>query len=148
VTTNKNKVISTDDIGKELAAQLSTVTPKVLPPADTTQTDGYLYMVFLPADVSMQDTDPVTKVVTKSCVDFCGDHWWANSPSAGHSIIYAALPDIKSCPGTNCYNNNPDWIQASTQAMSHELVEALTDPKNAGWRAQLQPSTCGEIGDL
>jgi PKD repeat protein len=99
-------------------------------------TANRLYMMYLPPGVML------TALGWFSCTPtdgFCGYHHFFTLPS-GQTVYYGLISDLGGC-GTRC--GTFDQVGNTTMNSSHELVEAVTDPKNTGWWG---PG--GEIADL
>jgi hypothetical protein len=89
-----------------------------------------LYFVYLPPGVKVQAGFGL------SCLNFCGYH-----DAIGSQIYYAVIPYPDCSP---CRKGMPIF-NALTVVASHELAEAITDPKpGTGW----YDNTYGEIGDI
>jgi hypothetical protein len=106
------------------------------PPGPIVQPDinevNLLYVLFMPSTTTLQITN---RGKTLRCPDICGYHsWgWHNKNILGvnygkANLFYAAI----------CY-------PPSTQAVSHELVESITDRSGNGWFSDVDGS---EIGDI
>ena len=90
---------------------------------------GILYILFLPSDTQSTQRGEV------GCQQYGGYHWWTSSGvSVPSKIAYAIIPD---CGG------GPD---EETVVVSHEIVEAASDPYGDGFYDRSLP--LGEIGDL
>jgi hypothetical protein len=80
---------------------------------------------------------------------FCAYH--GSFTLAGHEVIYADMPyldanadSVAACfPGGNSPNANS--LDHETSALSHEIIEAVTDPDGNAWFDQLDGY---EIGDI
>jgi hypothetical protein len=103
---------------------------------------GHLYIVLLPPNVSSDSTIPT---------DVCAYHTWASGNSGTGNLVYAVIP----YPTTSCYGSMAAVqdqafttpTQAAIDFVSHEHMEALTDPTGTAWYAGSNPNG-GEIGDL
>jgi hypothetical protein len=97
-------------------------------------TANTLYFVYLPPSVVVKSPQGDT-----SCQQMCGYHWYIAGTSP--EIYYAVMP-FPSCDG--CQGSHTQ-IEALTLISSHELCEAITDPRYpSGWL----DSSNGEIGDI
>jgi hypothetical protein len=132
---NTSTLIQDGDIGPELAFQIQA---GHLPAPN----DNTLYVIHFPPGVTIVSGGEV------SCVDFCAYHWWSTQQISGTNqrLVYAVIPDFS--PASVCYPGPPgasegcgdtSEFDAVTQAASHEIAEATTDPTGSGWE--------GEIGD-
>jgi len=102
-----------------------------------------IYVIFYPTSTTITDPSLGT-----SCVDFGGYHSEAKS-TTNQSIVYAVLP---RCPSFGTLTG----LDALTGPVSHELIEASTDPlgSNPAWVVvdtdhmvwNIRP--LGEIGDM
>lgn len=94
------------------------------------QTDNSLFFIFLPPNTE------VTAPWGRSCVNFCGYHWYMDG-----SIFYAVMP-YPTCSGCRAGLTILDALKVTS---SHEICEAVTDPvfKNGWW----DPAN-DEIGDI
>jgi len=100
-----------------------------LVPATTANT---LYFIFLPPNVVS------LALGQKSCgtpKGYCGYHF-----NAGN--VYYAVIAFANCLGCQF---DGDFLDTLTEASSHELAEAVTDPQGNGW---FDPASGDEIGDL
>jgi len=103
-----------------------------------------IYTVFFPSTTTIDDPNFGT-----SCVSFGGYHYEAKGPG-GKSIVYAVMPRCSSL------GQVVQGFDALTAGLSHELIEASTDPlaSNPAWSYvdldhmvwNLMP--LGEIGDM
>jgi len=102
-------------------------------------TDGTVYMIFYPSTTS------ITLQGTKSCVQFGGYHDDFSMPM-GQKVSYAVIPRCSAAASVN------------TVTVSHELVEAITDPYpnlapayasvDSLHMAWMLTSSGGEVGDM
>ncbi|KAI9346553.1 hypothetical protein BDR26DRAFT_931909 [Obelidium mucronatum] len=125
VTDNTKKAITESDITAYLQRLVSAGTIK--PNANT-------YVPFhLPASVS----------ISGQCSTFCAFHN-SVSTSAGQ-VAYGVIPDQSgACLGCGGAGGQGDAFRAVQDSASHELAEAVTDPRPVtGWNG-----SGGEIGDL
>jgi hypothetical protein len=134
---NTNTTLTDADIYTELAQQIAAGN---LPPADA----NTVFMVHLPPGVGINDPR-----IGVSCVPngFCAYHK-SNGP-----IIYGLIPDFSlggCAPGppgcTQCCGDRTAFENVS-MVSSHELMEAVTDPKPFDQPAWINV-LAGEIGDL
>jgi hypothetical protein len=104
--------------------------------------ENAIYTLFYPA------TTTITADADQSCVTFGGYHGEADV--GGKKIVYAVLPRCPAGPGESV-------MDGVTGALSHELVEAATDPYplTAPGFANLDPEHAiwgnvmgGELGDM
>ncbi|KAJ3331886.1 hypothetical protein HDU76_001974 [Blyttiomyces sp. JEL0837] len=118
---------------------------------DTIQIDENTYIpIHFP--LTFQVTDPS---LGTSCKDFCGFHTAFTSTSRNITLVYGIIPN---CPSTSsCAVLPPSQHQtlasefdALTITASHEMVEALLDPKPPfGWFDRSQSlQVGGEVCDL
>jgi len=92
----------------------------------------YLYVVHLPPGVITTETVGGSR----NCVGNCGYHneWSGTVLIGGHGenikFAYAVLPDFDqaACAGTCGSITTPDSFGGYTMAISHEIIEAKTDP--------------------
>jgi len=100
---------------------------------------GHLYAVFFPPGIETRDASGGS-----SAASYCGYHG-DYTTDAGH-VIYANEPYAEpgSCGGGQSPNNNPA-ADAEISTLSHEVVEAVTDPGTPGGYTD-NPSG-NEIGD-
>jgi hypothetical protein len=129
-------------VGREVTdAQIRTELQSLLQTAVVPAvTANSLYFVFLPPNV----TSILPKIPKnwRSCTDFCGYHSAFNTTFSS-SVFYAVAPFI-DCGGCSF----PGTIgEKLTLACSHELAEAVTDPRGNAWTADVGIQT-EEIGDL
>jgi len=77
-------------------------------------------------------------------VSYCAWHSWGNC-SNGAAIQVAYMPNITGPAGCDPGNNagHSQGLEALANVTSHELSEAITDPRGAGWF----DSSNGENGD-
>jgi hypothetical protein len=98
-------------------------------------------------------TEPGVTVVnnhdhnSRSCANFCGYHGsFTMPPNFVHTppttVNYAVIPDTSSCLDS-CWVGENDRNREKT--ISHELAEALTDPRLNNW---FDSANGQEIGDL
>jgi hypothetical protein len=134
---NANTTLTDTDVYTELAQQIAAGN---LPAAD----DNTVFMVYLPPGVGINDPR-----IGASCVPsgFCGYH------KSNGSIIYGLIPDFSQggcAPGppgcTSCCGDKTAF-ENLTMVSSHELMEAVTDPKPFDQPAWINV-LAGEIGDL
>jgi hypothetical protein len=145
---------SYSDIAKMLFAQIQSGT---LPPA----TPNTLYVVHLPPGVDVHFVDATTGAVyAQSCVPhpspgvlgFCAYH----SSDITGTIAYAVIPDFSSAggcgpqaPGVYPACGDQSETDNETTAVSHEILEAVTDPEpaiNPAWTDNRSMGV-GEIAD-
>jgi hypothetical protein len=120
-------------------AQIQAEVQKIMKVAGVTGGLDKIFMVFLSSNEG-------TCLNSKSCTyQFCGYHSYFTL--GGKPVIYSNQPYglTHSCQvaGAPSPNGNPDADTASTAA-SHELSEAMTDPKLNAWGT----AQGNEIGDL
>ena len=111
----------------------------------TASTD--LFFIFTPANVgvclsagSAGDSNPCTTNV------FCAYHKWT-----AQNVPYAVEPDAAAVAGGACDNGLETPVgngaDDTINTISHEQIEAITDPLGTAWTADPWP-TGPEIGDL
>jgi hypothetical protein len=149
---NNGSVIDDGNIQAELIRQIQN---GVLPgPYYINGNDEVYYDIFFPPNKTI--TRAAFK--TQSCLDFCSYHWTMTVPGRGE-IYYGVHPDMQQATGgecyEGCYNFGPTQFDVYTEAVSHELVEVLTDaeagfaPSVASPLAWYDPDpNGGEIADL
>ena len=136
--------IDDTDIQAELLAQISKGT---LPAPDA----NTLYIFHFPPN--LQITLEQGGQSAASCQDFCAYHG-ATTNSTGMQIPYAVLPDM----GGNCSfgcGASTNKFDISTNVVSHEIMEAITDPfvmldtsQQAAAPLAWYDLNNGEIGDI
>ena len=127
----------------QIQAELSRLITAGLVPAPNANT---YYPIHFPSGRSITGAD----LISKSCKEFCAYH--GTYVRNGVNVNYGVIPDVgdAGCAGgcgasTQCNN--------TTSVMSHELVEATTDPAVGLATAYAPPlswynKTYGEIGDI
>jgi hypothetical protein len=79
-------------------------------------------------------------------VSYCAWHSWGNC-SNGAPVQVAYMPNVDGDPGCDPVDTNhptrSEGLAALANVTSHELSEAITDPRNGGW----YDSSGGENGD-
>ena len=101
-----------------------------------------LYVLNFPPNVSIAGPSGAGN----SCQQFCAYHW--TTQINGTNLPYVILPDYQNtaCGGGGC-GQWPGWQGNMSGALSHELMETLTDPVPfSGWTSNVP--NCTEIGDL
>jgi len=97
-----------------------------------------LFMVHLPPGITAVKSDG-----TKSCKVWCGYH--SHYSHSGLNVSYAVIADMGGGCASGCGGNASGSFDRSTVVASHELAEAITDPRGSGgWYT----SAGEEIGDL
>jgi hypothetical protein len=142
----------------------ATVLPPYVPsgaPPTYDGTDAWLQTVLAnpPAGLPAPDNNTVYALVfppgwgaeVGACQSFGADHWWTTMPS-GQTVAYTQNP---ICPGG--YLGMPALTDA-TDALSHEILEAVTDPLGStyqtvnwalsGWGSAFEGSPSAELADL
>ncbi len=124
--------LSDGTIRKELSKQIGS---HVLPAPDGVNT---LYMVHFPPGVAISGPSGTGD----SCKDFCAYH--SAFKRSGKMVYYGIHPDFGSGGCENVCGGGTSW-ENLTEAASHEMMEAVTDPiPGKGW----YDDHAGEIGDL
>ena len=115
----------------QISAALATLSP-------SSYDANTLFVVFLRAG------QLVTAGSMNSTNDFCGYH---SAEYVGSTLLsYAVMPNESSNPGCAYAGLNASAFSSMTSVLSHELVEAVTDPNpGTGWA---DPKTHDEIGDI
>jgi hypothetical protein len=104
---------------------------------------GAVYFIYTPPQTVVQLGQ------SKSCTGFCGyhEHYKLTLPGVGTvDVLYASIPHL-ACPsacGTGSLKVNGTLLDSETSAMSHELLETVTDPLFNGWEAM---KANDEVGD-
>jgi hypothetical protein len=101
-----------------------------------------LYFIFMPAHVGVCIQPGSAKNNACTTNAFCAYHYNANS------FIYAVEPDAAAVPGGFCnVEQHPagNSADATINNVSHEQIEAITDPFATGWYAG---DVAHEIADL
>ncbi len=136
-TVNQSNQLSNDDIANELVAQLQAGSLPA-PDLDAAGNVNALYVFEFPPGTSIQLEG------SYSCQAFLGYHF--TTTYQGKSVPYAVIPDFSQDCG------NQDWNNAQV-AMSHEMVEAITDAEvglgsqtSVAWNSDIDGGQ--EIGDL
>jgi hypothetical protein len=100
-----------------------------------------LYMIHFPSSANIDIS------FGASCDSWCADHEGYNSPKHGY-IYYAMMPEcLAGCGGGSAF-------ESITEAASHELVEAVTDPacplanQGSAYPAAWIRGDGQEVGDL
>lgn len=133
---------------KQLQAEMSKV---IVANQWPTQSQTTLYFIFTPANVGVcihpGQADPQFNPCTTNA--FCAFHSHTNS------FLYAVEPDAAATKDGGCdagqapAGNNAD---STLSTVSHEHIEAITDPYGNGWwsedEEQLEAFYGSEIGDL
>ena len=156
-----NNPIDDDQIKSELGRNIDNGT---LPAPETVNS---IYVVHLPSGVDVFNgakeyacsIAPPKYGADPKGTSFCAYHGMTTSPK-GARFAYAVVPDL-SASNCSCYNSLSNtftdassWgtgagqtIDWTTRAVSHEMVEAITDADTStGWR---EASTGGnEVGDI
>lgn len=116
ITPSTNATSITDAIIRDEVKKL--IDQHVLPPAD----DNNMYVFFFPKDMSITGS-----TAGASCSQFCAYH--GSVPLSGPNARYAVMPDLG--PGSGCEfgcGSGPTTFDNLTSALSHEIIEAVTDP--------------------
>ena len=131
----------------ELGAHLGELIASGDLPTPSMGLSSALYVVYLPRTTRVTDAGGGGTTAV-SCADFLGDHRAATSGS-GSTFAFAVIPD---CIETDVGLTE---LEGMLEAMSHELVEAATDPfpDHPAWAFPATSSSewiaaGGEIGDL
>jgi hypothetical protein len=146
--------ITDAELQSELAAQIeSSALPA--PTLDCTGNSNTIYMVSFPPNVTLSGPDGAGN----SCANggFCAYHNTGTYGTSKTPIVYAALMDQFTGPCKSGCGGNSTPLENSTDAASHELVEAVTDADigldtqngyadPAGWGDN--SNQCGEIADI
>jgi hypothetical protein len=112
---------------------------------------GHMYHVFLPPG-----TDECFDSTYSVCYSpdnndtwfFCAYHGYADFPDIGH-VIYSVEP-YQNVPGCSVKPGTPNGslIDSTNSVLSHELIEAITDPDlDAWWNSENQDEYGAEIAD-
>lgn len=124
------------DVAAELVAQLDA---GVLPPPEADS----LYMFNFPPGVRIR----LGSAESCSAFGFCGYH---NTVSyQGKQVAYGVVPDFSAASGqceSGC-GGTGSMFEKQTSVLSHELIEAVTDPDVQVSTAWIQRGR-GEIGDV
>jgi hypothetical protein len=119
-----------------------------------THGSGYdhIYNVFLPegVDVCFTGTTMCYSPDNPSTFAFCAYHASVTFPDIGH-VLFSVEP-FQAVTGCDVPQPSPngELIDSTSSALSHELIETITDPDPpTGWTAQTGLIVSGaEIGDL
>lgn len=115
--------ITDDDIQAELAAQIG----NAVLPDPAVDADGHsktIYTVFLPAGTRVCDAQACSLT---SPGGFCAYHSAFRLHGTGPVVVYTVQPDLSSIPLLHGCGPGTDF-QITTSTLSHELLEAITDP--------------------
>lgn len=131
---NNYPAISESQIQKDLSTQINAGMNNL-----TTPNGNTLYFVFTPPG------DVVTSGTQNSVNGFFAFHNWFHDSTSDKDVFYAVIPYDDGNP--NSGYSPLTTLQLTEEAVSHEMAEAVTDPKiNAWYDDNLGGS--GEIGDL
>ncbi len=124
--------VSDKTVQKEISKQIGA---HVLPPPDGVNT---IYMVHFPPGVTISGPGGMGD----SCKGYCAYH--GAFKRSGKMVYYGVHPDFGSGGCESACGAGTAW-ENMTEAASHELMEAVTDPvPGKGWYDDHQ----GEIGDI
>ena len=121
--TSPGAQITDDDIQAELAAQIG----NAVLPDPAVDADGHsktIYTVFLPAGTRVCDAQACSLT---SPGGFCAYHSAFRLHGTGPVVVYTVQPDLSSIPVLHGCGPGTDF-QITTSTLSHELLEAITDP--------------------
>jgi hypothetical protein len=79
-------------------------------------------------------------------VSYCAWHSWGNCATGGAPVQVAYMPNIDGeagCDPQDTTTGHSQGLAALANVTSHELSEAITDPRSGGW----YDSSGGENGD-
>lgn len=134
-------MITTSALEAWLVSRFDGTHPEFPLPTPDTQ-----YLLFTPPGTTIFDS------AEQSCIDYAAYHYYVIATNGQH-VVYSLLP---RCPG---YGTLSD-LDSLTEAASHEMVEAATDPDDGdsseyAWSDTNAPggawddySAGGEVGDL
>jgi hypothetical protein len=90
---------------------------------------GSIFVISYPAATKITDT-----AGHASCTAFGGYHGSTSARVGGKTIdlAYAVIPECPPAASTGDAGPAPSLLEVTTEAMSHELVEAVTDPWGNG----------------
>jgi hypothetical protein len=134
-----NKQLQTE-IGKVIAAH-----------GWPTQSSTALYVILTPANVGVCQRAGKPNFQTNACTTnaFCAYH------SATSSFLYVVEPDDAAVKGDGCDSESSpagNAADSTLSTLSHEHIEAITDPRGDGWwtedNEQFGAFFGAEIGDL
>jgi hypothetical protein len=113
---------------------------------------GHIYHVFLPSgvDTCFDLTSTCYSPDNPATFAFCAYHGSVTFGDIGHVLL--SVEPFQNVPGCQAAPPNPNslLIDSTNSVLSHELIEAITDPDPpTGWVSDSSAVTAGfEIGDL
>jgi hypothetical protein len=111
---------------------------------------GHLYHVFFPKGVDVCAAPGICySPDNPSTFYFCAYHGSVDFPDIGH-VLFSVEPyqNIQAC-AVEQPSPNGSLIDSTANVLSHETIEAITDPDLDAWWAQNSGAVFGEeIGDL
>ena len=143
---NNGSTIQDSQVQSELSAQI-VAGHLPAPQKDAAGNNNTDYVVYFPAGTSVCTPSGCSM----ASGGFCAYHGTiANVPGYGE-VYYTVMPDFTPA-GTGC-GTNPVEFNNVTSALSHELVETITDPEVGLATSNAPPlswynNTYGEIGDI
>jgi hypothetical protein len=116
---------------------------------NTPNVSNPIYVIHLPPNTTMSTSNGGSM-----CNDPGGNNGWNETFNALYggfwTDYYIILPDPSTCGAGSAWNVL--GYDGLTRALSHEIVENATDPKDPknGWRDDAQPSSCNgkQVADL
>lgn len=139
-------------IQKTLPATLSNtdILTLVHTAANAHGSDGHVYHVFLRSGVDVCVSAGVCYSPNNlSTFAFCAYHGSVDFRDIGH-VVYTVEP-FQNVPGCSEAQPSPNGplVDSTNTTLSHELIEAITDPDGDAWFAQNSLLEFGEeIGDI
>ncbi len=142
---NTKTNISDDEIRAEMVAQMKA--------GHITKASGEaIYVIAFPKGTVIHDGTDTSANKSKSAsgdVSFCAYHKHYDGSDVPH-FKYAIVPDVDGVSG--CGGGTLRYFDHITMAVSHELVETITDAQDSGWYDSNDKSgktdQWGEIGDI
>jgi hypothetical protein len=111
---------------------------------------GHVYHIFLRSGVDVCTSANVCYSPNNSATFvFCAYHGAADFQDIGH-VLYSVEP-YQNVPGCSVAQPSPNGavVDSTSSTLSHELIEAITDPDGNAWFARASlPEYGAEIGDI